>query len=304
MRLLGTSALVPDLLVRAPEVLRLLAAPGAGPAPTSSTRDPAERRGVAAHDRRPPARPAGRRGHRPVAAPPRDAADRVRATCSACWTSSRCARRSARCGWRCCRRRSGSVLRALGGADAARPDRGDRHGPARRRRAGLRQRRRRAVRLRARGRRRRPRGREVRDHGGRDGAAPARRARARTRRWSSTPTCARRAGPGPLVRTLRVLPRVLRPLVGDLGGAGPAAGPPGRGRRRPRPPVRRDDRPDPLPGSTASRGAGHRDPADQGAGGRRAAAARRRPRHAHQARPRRPGRRRVDGAAAAAAARR
>ena len=34
MRLLGTSALVPDLLVRAPEVLRLLAAP-AGSAPTS-----------------------------------------------------------------------------------------------------------------------------------------------------------------------------------------------------------------------------------------------------------------------------
>ena len=35
MRLLGTSALVPDLLVRAPEVLRLLAAPAAGPRATS-----------------------------------------------------------------------------------------------------------------------------------------------------------------------------------------------------------------------------------------------------------------------------
>ncbi|MHA6784147.1 bifunctional [glutamine synthetase] adenylyltransferase/[glutamine synthetase]-adenylyl-L-tyrosine phosphorylase [Pseudonocardia saturnea] len=41
MKLLGTSALVPDLLVRAPEVLRLLAAPTAGRA-DELTRDPAE----------------------------------------------------------------------------------------------------------------------------------------------------------------------------------------------------------------------------------------------------------------------
>jgi len=41
MQLLGTSALVPDLLVRAPEVLRLLAAPAAGQA-DELTRDPAE----------------------------------------------------------------------------------------------------------------------------------------------------------------------------------------------------------------------------------------------------------------------
>jgi [glutamine synthetase] adenylyltransferase / [glutamine synthetase]-adenylyl-L-tyrosine phosphorylase len=41
MRLLGTSALVPDLLVRAPEVLRLLAAPGPGQA-DELARDPAE----------------------------------------------------------------------------------------------------------------------------------------------------------------------------------------------------------------------------------------------------------------------
>lgn len=40
MRLLGTSALVPDLLVRAPEVLRLLAAPVAGQ-PDELVRDPA-----------------------------------------------------------------------------------------------------------------------------------------------------------------------------------------------------------------------------------------------------------------------
>ena len=41
MLLLGTSALVPDLLVRAPEVLRLLAAPGAGQ-PDELRRDPAD----------------------------------------------------------------------------------------------------------------------------------------------------------------------------------------------------------------------------------------------------------------------
>ncbi|GAA1265570.1 bifunctional [glutamine synthetase] adenylyltransferase/[glutamine synthetase]-adenylyl-L-tyrosine phosphorylase [Pseudonocardia aurantiaca] len=41
MRLLGTSALVPDLLVRAPEVLRLLASPAAGQA-DELRRDPAE----------------------------------------------------------------------------------------------------------------------------------------------------------------------------------------------------------------------------------------------------------------------
>jgi glutamate-ammonia-ligase adenylyltransferase len=41
MTLLGTSALVPDLLVRAPEVLRLLAAPGAGQ-PDELIRDPAD----------------------------------------------------------------------------------------------------------------------------------------------------------------------------------------------------------------------------------------------------------------------
>src|SRR5439155_1794968 len=41
MRLLGTSTLVPDLLVRAPEVLRLLAAPVAGQA-DELRRDPAD----------------------------------------------------------------------------------------------------------------------------------------------------------------------------------------------------------------------------------------------------------------------
>ncbi len=48
---------------------------------------------------------------------------------------------------------------------------------------------------------------------------------------------------------------------------------------------------------------GHRDPADQGPGGRRAAAPRGRPRHPHEARARRSRRRRVDGPAPAAPAR-
>ena len=92
--------------------------------------------------------------------------------------------------------------------------------------------------------------------------------------------------------------------VVGLGGAGAAAGRAGRRRRGARRGLRRADRPDPLPGRRADRRAGRRDPPDQGAGGRRAAAPRRRPGHPHQARPRRPGRRRVDRAAAAAAARR
>ena len=44
MRLLGTSALVPDLLVRAPEVLRLLAAPAAGQADELTRTRPRSRR--------------------------------------------------------------------------------------------------------------------------------------------------------------------------------------------------------------------------------------------------------------------
>ena len=59
----------------------------------------------------------------------------------------------------------------------------------------------------------------------------------------------------------------------------------------------------PLPGRRADPRAGRRDPPDQGAGGHRAAAPGRRPGHPHQARPGRPGRRRVGGAAAPAAAR-
>ena len=60
---------------------------------------------------------------------------------------------------------------------------------------------------------------------------------------------------------------------------------------------------DAVPARRPDPRAGRRDPPDQGPGGDRAAAARRRPEHAHQARPRRPGRRRVGGPAAAVAAR-
>ena len=102
MHLLGTSALVPDLLVRAPEVLRLLASPTAGHS-DELTRDPAERGLLVAHVRRTAARTGRRRGHRPVHAPPRDAARRVRRPAGRPAHPGRVPRRCRRCGWRCCR---------------------------------------------------------------------------------------------------------------------------------------------------------------------------------------------------------
>ena len=101
MRLLGTSALVPDLLVRAPEVLRLLAAPAAGQ-PDELIRDPANaaaalRTAVGRQPTRTPPRP---RPARPVAT--RCCGSRAR-TCSARWTSNRSAAGSRRSGPRCCR---------------------------------------------------------------------------------------------------------------------------------------------------------------------------------------------------------
>ena len=154
MRLLGTSALVPDLLVRAPEVLRLLAAPDGGAGRRAAAR-PGRGRRLAARHRRPPAPTRSGRGrHRPLAAPPRAAARRVRGPARRAVHRGRCAPRCPRCGSRCCRPRwrrcSGRWRRR---PRAARAVGGDRHGPARRGRAGLRQRRRRAVRLRARRRR-------------------------------------------------------------------------------------------------------------------------------------------------------
>ena len=136
-------------------------------------------------------------------------------------------------------------------------------------------------------------------------AAPAARPSPRpTRRSRSTPTCAPRAGrarwcaasrrsasttsAGSSVWEVQALLRAV-PVAGDEGLGAEFV---------------ELDRPDPLPGRRAHRRADRRDPPDQGPGGARAAAAGRRPGHPHQARPRRAGRRRVDGAAAAAAARR
>ncbi len=191
MRLLGTSALVPDLLVRAPEVLRLLAAPVAGQA-DELTKDPAE---VAASllatvaRQQDPAIAAATarslRRHEMLRVACADLLGKldppqVCAALSAVWVAVLQATLS-------------SVEHALGRGPGPGPDRGDRHGSPRRRRAGLRQRRRRDVRLRA-GRREWPTTRRssTRRRWPRRCAAGSAR-RARTRPWSSTPTCARRA---------------------------------------------------------------------------------------------------------------
>ena len=180
-----------------------------------------------------------------------------------------------------------------------------RHGPARRRRDGLRLRRRRPVRA--------PRARAGADEATATAAANAVAHTLRRLLGEPAPDPAfevdadlrpggppGRAGPQPVG-----VPRVLRALGVGVGGAGAAAG----GRRSPGTRqlgagVRRDGRADPLPRRRADRRPGRRDPPDQGAGGAGAAAPRRRPGHPHQARPRRAGRRRVDRPAAAAAARR
>ena len=181
--------------------------------------------------------------------------------------------------------------------------RGHRHGPARRRRDGLRVRRRRPLRAPAAGGRRREPGDRGRERRRAHAAPAAQRARARPRLRGGRRPAARgtagRPGPQPVG-----VPRVLRALGLGLGGAGAAARGAGRRRRGARRGLRRDDRPDPLPRRRADRGAGRRDPPDQGAGGAGAAAPRRGPGDPHQARPRRSGRRRVDRAAAPAAARR
>ena len=166
------------------------------------------------------------------AAPPR-AAPRSRArTCSACWTSSRCARRSRRSGSRCCRAR---WPRCSARWAAPAP-------PARLAVIGM-----------------------GRLGGGElgygsdadvlfvceplDGATDHEAVQATRRSVAETvrrrlgcaepgPGAGRRRRPAPRgpLRAARahagVLPGVLRALVGGLGGAGAAAGPPGRGRRR------------------------------------------------------------------------
>ncbi|MDF2824626.1 MAG: bifunctional glutamine-synthetase adenylyltransferase/deadenyltransferase [Mycobacterium sp.] len=127
------------------------------------------------------------------------------------------------------------------------------------------------------------------------------------------PQCGPAAGGGrqpPARRTQRsagahpgLLRRLLRTVGPVVGSPGVAAGPPGGGRSRTRPPLPADGRQDPLPGGGRVRGRGAGDPADQGPRRCRAAAAWGRSQHPHQAGPRGTGRRRMDRAAAAAAVR-
>ena len=102
----------------------------------------------------------------------------------------------------------------------------------------------------------------------------------------------------------RLVPGVLPAVVLAVGGAGSAAGRAAGRRSGAGGGVRRAGRAAALPGRRADAGGDDGDPPAQGPDGRRAAAPRRRPGDAHQARPRRAGRRGVDRAAAAAAARR
>ena len=210
MQLLGTSALVPDLLVRAPEVLRLLAAPTAGHV-DELQRDPAD---VAASLLRTVARQTDPDGAAATARSLRRH-ELLRVACADLlgMLSPRqvCAALSSV--WVAVLAGHAGIGAAVAGERRPRAARAvgrDRHGQARRGRAGLRQRRRRALRLRARrGRRRAATPCATRARWPRPcGAASARRAR--TRRWSSTPTCAPRAATGrwcarwsPTARTTR-----------------------------------------------------------------------------------------------------
>jgi glutamate-ammonia-ligase adenylyltransferase len=99
---------------------------------------------------------------------------------------------------------------------------------------------------------------------------------------------------GPLVRSLASYRAYYQAVVLAVGGAGAAAGRAAGRRRGARIGVRRAGRPAALPGRRVDAGGDHRDPPAEGADGRGAAAPRRRPGHAHEARPRRAGRRRVD----------
>ena len=190
---------------------------------------------------------------------------------------------------------------------AADPVRGHRHGPPRRRRDRLRLRRRRHVRLRERSARRRT------ERASRPSPSDV---AGRLRSLLGSPS----SSDPPLA-----LDADLRP-EGRNGAARPLAGRPTRattraGRRRGRRrrccgPARSPVTPssarrfvaliDPVryPAGGVAADDLHRDPPAQGPGRQRAAAARRRPDDAHQARPRRAGRHRVDGAAAAARPRR
>jgi glutamate-ammonia-ligase adenylyltransferase len=150
----------------------------------------------------------------------------------------------------------------------------DRHGPARRRRDGVRLGCRRAVRLPGAGRRGGVEGHRRRQRHRPHPAPAARRARARSRvRGGRRPAPGGPSGcAGPQPGGLR---RVLRAVGVGVGGAGAAARGAGRGRRRARRRVRRHGPADPLPRRGPDGRAGRRDPPDQGPGGARAAAPRR-----------------------------
>ena len=87
------------------------------------------------------------------------------------------------------------------------------------------------------------------------------RRRRATRRWRSMRTCVRRAHPARWCARSRPT-QLLRAVVLGVGGAGAVACPVPRRRRRPRTAIRRDDRPDAIPGGrrharpTCSRSAG------------------------------------------------
>jgi [glutamine synthetase] adenylyltransferase / [glutamine synthetase]-adenylyl-L-tyrosine phosphorylase len=88
---------------------------------------------------------------------------------------------------------------------------------------------------------------------------------------------------------LVLLPRLLHPVGADLGGAGVAAGHPSCGQPRPRGAVHHDDRPDSVPPRRPDPPPSYRDPPDEGSGRLRTASARCGSDHSYQARPWRAG---------------
>ena len=200
MQVLGTSAYVPELLMRAPEVIQFYADGPSGPKLLEVEPDGVARALVASAGRHPDpkraiaaARTLRRRELARIASADLLGMLEVTDVCNALtsvWVAVLEAALEA-------------VIRAnTRDAGAAGTHRGDRDGPPRGRRARLRLGRRRDVRVRTeRGFRRIGGGAMVGDHR-RTGAHAAGLHRARTRRWRSTRTCDRRAATARLVRTL------------------------------------------------------------------------------------------------------
>jgi glutamate-ammonia-ligase adenylyltransferase len=266
MQLLGTSALVPDLLVRAPEVLRLLAAPTAGARRRAAARPGGLRRFAAAHGSRArptpaarPRRPASLRRHELLRVACADllgmlSPRQVCAALSSAWVAVLAAtlesvQRSLENGGRGRPARLAVIgMGRLGGAElgygsdadvlfVCEPVEGADERDAVRYASQV----------------------------GRDRAAPASARRARTRRWSSTPTCAPRGRNGPLVRTMESYRAYYARWsqaweAQALLRASPVAGDPGLGGA-----LRRDGRSGALPRRGPRPGDRHRDPTHQGA---------------------------------------